>query len=168
MKMSEPTLRKNVSLEEATEIAEELKNYFLPVVSKIAICGSIRRKKSKVNDIDIVLIPKENRTFNILINHLEGAQILKRGTKLIEFGYREMQTDLYVATPETFETLKLIRTGSTSHNIKLCMIAKKKGWSLHADGTGLLSDENNELIANTEESILIALLGKVVPPEERK
>ena len=45
--------------------------------------------------------------------------------------------DIYVATPETWATLLLIRTGSRAHNIKLCARARAMGMRLHADGSGL-------------------------------
>jgi len=41
--------------------------------------------------------------------------------------YNGEQIDLYFATPETWGTLVLIRTGSAEHNIKLSMIAQKEG-----------------------------------------
>jgi DNA polymerase/3'-5' exonuclease PolX len=156
-----------MKLKEAEEIANELINYFRPVCEKIEVVGSIKRRKPEPKDIDIILIPKENRTFNMLIDHLKGADILKRGVKIIELRYRNIQVDLYNCTKENYEVIRLIRIGSEFHNIKLCTIARRKGWTLHSDGRGLF-DEHDKLISNTEEGILIALLGKVIPPEERK
>ena len=50
---------------------------------------------------------------------------------------QEIQVDCYIATPETFATLLLIRTGSAEHNIWLAQRAKACGGKLHADGSGL-------------------------------
>jgi len=117
---------------------------------KIEVCGSIRRKKPNVKDIDVVAVPK----FNV------------NGKKINRFEYNGIQIDIYYATRANFEVLKLIRTGSAEHNINLCIRAKQKGWKLHADGRGLMEEE--EVIDNTERGILEKLLGKYIEPEDRE
>ena len=117
---------------------------------RIEVCGSIRREKPEVNDIDIVAIPK----FDV------GKKKINR------FDYNGIQIDIYYATNQNFDVLKLIRTGSAEHNKMLCITALRKGWKLHADGRGLMRGE--ELIDNTEKGILEKLLGKYVEPKDRE
>ena len=78
--------------------------------------------------------------------------------------YKGEQIDLYFATPETWGTLVLIRTGSAEHNIKLSMIAQKKGLKLSHGGLS----KNGQVIASTEKEIFEALDLPYVEPEERE
>ncbi|MBN1366607.1 MAG: hypothetical protein JW967_01600 [Dehalococcoidales bacterium] len=93
---------------------------------------------------------------------------------IIQAPVNRYSVDFYIATPETWATLLLIRTGSREHNIKLCSLARQKGMKLHADGSGLfrvslLESEPDERIAgDTEDSIFKALGLPYQEPEERK
>lgn len=66
------------------------------------------------------------------------------GSKIKRLWYGDRKTgigiDIYVATPETWATLLLIRTGSKENNIRLCSLAKRKGWHLKANGDGLFDE----------------------------
>ncbi|MBA7716801.1 hypothetical protein ES703_125879 [subsurface metagenome] len=77
------------------------------------------------------------------------------------------QLDVYYATPETFATLLLIRTGSKDNNIRLCTLAKKKAWRLFADGSGLFNERGERIAGDSEESIYEALGLRYQLPEER-
>jgi DNA polymerase/3'-5' exonuclease PolX len=138
----------------ATEFVDRIKNQ----CHQIEIVGSIRRGRPEINDIDIVAIPKNHRTF------LCGLRAEVRGDKIIRFNFQGAKIDLYLATGETFEVLRLIRTGSAAHNIKLASIAKRKGWELKFD-KGLVTDKGE---IKTEAGILEALLGRVPEPRERE
>ncbi|MHA1664286.1 MAG: hypothetical protein ACTSVW_00420 [Candidatus Njordarchaeales archaeon] len=154
-----------MKLEDAERIAWQVVRKLRPYCAKIEIVGSIRRRKPEVHDIDLVLVPADY--FRLLMEIMKLGRVIKQGPKLIEvkipYG---PQVDIYIANTQTFETIKLIRTGSKEHNIKLCKLAREKGWQLKADGTGLV-DGNGRVIANTESEILEKLLGKWVKPEER-
>jgi len=151
-------------IEYARRRAKELVELLSPFCSKIEICGSIRRNCEDVHDIDIVLIPSDR--FSLLLALRKNAKIKKAGKKLLMGIYKEVPFDIYFATKDTFETLKLIRTGSKEFNKKLCIEARKRGWKLKADGTGLV-DGNGRIIANTEKEIIERLLGEYVEPYKR-
>jgi DNA polymerase (family 10) len=165
-----------IPLEKAKFIADKFIELVLKdITERVEICGSIRRKKQIVHDIDIVCIP--DPSFITFAGHLlrklpRPSKIIKTGDKLLEVefsgeDFEKIQIDIYVANEQTFEIIKLIRTGSREHNVKLCSLAKQKEMKLHADGRGLFTADDKVLIANTEEGILIKLLGKWIPPEER-
>jgi DNA polymerase (family 10) len=88
-----------------------------------------------------------------------------------------LMLDIYIATPETWATLLLIRTGSKEHNIRLCSLAKQKGMYLKADGQGLFKANNpnpikedpgwERIAGDTELSIFEALGLPYKRPEER-
>jgi len=152
-----------MKLEEAQKTAEEFVELIRPYCSKIEVCGSIRRKKDDVKDIDIVITLKNS---HLPIGLIPGIIIVKKGKKLIELEYKRKQIDIYIATDENFEVLKMIRTGSANFNKMLCMKAIEKGWRLKFD-MGLVNGYGN-VIANTEEGILKNLLGDNVKPEDRR
>jgi DNA polymerase (family X) len=158
-------------LSEAQQIASKVKEILSPFCSRIEIAGSIRRKKQTCHDIDIVCIPSNQGQFITALQSLGKINI--GGQKLIRCDYQGISLDVYIATPETWATLLLIRTGSKEHNVKLCSLAKRKGMKLHADGSGLFMLTDREMMpeeriaGNTEESIFKALDLPYLKPEER-
>jgi len=156
-------------LEEARSIAERVKEMLTPYCERIEIAGSIRRGKPIVHDIDIVLIEKpeaalvmNNILFNIGIVKLNGPKI-----KRVYLPEDNITVDIYIATPATWATLLLIRTGSKENNIRLCSLAREKGWHLKASGDGLFDEAGNRIAGDTEESIYEALGVPYQEPEER-
>lgn len=152
-------------LNNAQKVAEKLKSQISPYCIKIEIAGSIRRKKSRVHDIDIVCIPKMFQRIKIkgLLEHI--GKLDRAGEKIIMGIFKNMPFDIYFATPDTYETLLLIRTGSKEHNVMLCMKARKRDMQLKANGMGLIKD--GKVVTNTEEGILRELLGQYIEPEKR-
>jgi len=150
------------------------------------VCGSIRREKEFVKDIDWVIVPftEEHYQFgeeslDATITRLhEGEDPPKLGKLIKSFLYKKIQVELYIANPATFDCLTLIRTGSAEHNTRLASIAKYKHLKLFASGKGLCKikggiynnepEEIVEVIATTEKDILTELLGKYVEPKDRK
>lgn len=187
-----------MKLVDARKIAHELLDLDIGPLDKhfkiFNVCGSIRRERSEVNDIDIVAILKTNYGFGEeslsdtirkldptgLTEAKESGKPTSRfldGHDIKRFLYKGIMIDIYLAKPEEFETLILIRTGSTSHNIQLTTLARGKGMKLFASGMGLWKvipnpkDLKNptptELVSNTERGILETLLGKYVEPKDR-
>lgn len=167
-----------IKLSEAKAIIDELDVKLDSHIFYGQICGSIRRKKNFVNDIDWVIVPSAESTYEfgqesfdntITRLHDEGKILL--GKKIKRFNYKGVSIDIYIATELTFQTLMLIRTGSKEHNIKLTTLARGKGLKLFADGSGLCKVDKDEkiieVVENTEKGILNNLLGKFVEPEDR-
>jgi DNA polymerase/3'-5' exonuclease PolX len=178
-------------LKDAKDIADEVCHLLGKHFEKMTVCGSIRRKKPEVNDIDIVAIPKNKYNFgdptlsdNIRALDPEGFRLAQNrkagndrfldGPAIKRFYYKGIMVDLYLANEKTYEVLVLIRTGSAAHNVRLTTLAKGKGWKLKAGGEGLVRVEGEgknekivEDIDSTENGILLKLLGRVPLPEER-
>ena len=156
-----------MKLQIAEEIANKIIKRLEPHCSKIQVAGSIRRKKLEVHDIDIVLIPSNLWGLNIALKSI-GRQV-KSGNKISQFitvgGH---QVDIYFATPETWATLLLIRTGSKESNIRLCSEAKKRNWKLCATGSGLFNQDGERIAGDTEASIFNALGMAYVEPKFRE
>jgi len=156
-------------LEEAKLIAERVKETLAPYCERIEIAGSIRRAKPVVNDIDIVLIEKPEAAlvmnsllFSMGIVKMNGPEI-----KRVYLPEDNITVDIYIATPATWATLLLIRTGSKENNIRLCSLARRKGWHLEASGGGLCDEDGNRIAGDTEESIYQALGIPYQEPKER-
>ncbi len=183
------TLEKRFELKTAQKITGDLLTYIGKHFIKYEICGSIRRKRTDVGDIDIVAITKETyqlgeATLSDSIKKVDphgpekahhmgksGAKRFLDGKLIKRFEFKGMPVDLYLADEKTFGTLVLIRTGSKEHNIKLTTLAREKGLKLFASGKGLCEIDRDGNIVKTistdESEILAMLLGRIPPPEER-
>ena len=75
--------------------------------------------------------------------------------------------DLYIATPETWTTLLLIRTGSKEHNIKLAQRARELGMKLRASGDGIEDAKGQLLRVSSEEELFSLLQVPYISPEGR-
>ncbi len=162
-----------MELAQAQKTADSAVERFRPYCSKIEIAGSVRRARRFVNDIDIVLIPTDRYAFDRVLMEMAveatgSPRVEMSGPKIARVLYQGIQLDIYYATPETFPTLLLIRTGSKRHNIYLAARAKEKGWRLHANGDGLWDADSHRLAGDTEESIFEALGLPYKEPEKRE
>ena len=154
-----------MELQEAQKLANQIVELISPFCERIAIAGSIRRKKPQVRDVDLVLIPKLllwSRIISTLQKKMD-AKVLKWGEKVAQLTIGGINVDLYATNPKEWEALLLIRTGSAEHNIKLSIQARKLGMKL--THSGLTKDR--KIIASTEKGIFEALGMDYVPPEER-
>ena len=157
-----------MELESAKKIADVVIKRLSPYCQRIEVAGSIRRRKAIVHDIDLVLIPSD--AWNLEGEVLAMARPFQpkmSGEKLKRFDYKGAQIDLYFASPETWATLLLIRTGSKESNIRLCSRAKDMGWHLAASGDGLFNETGKRIAGDTELSIYNALGLRWQEPSER-
>ena len=155
-----------MKLEQAKAKAETIVEKLNPYCTRIEVAGSIRREKPFVNDIDLVAIPSNQGQLIFEITQMGGTPILL-GEKLIRYQMPNITIDIYIATPETWATLLLIRTGSAGHNIKLCSLAKSRGMKLKANGDGLFRNETR-IAGDTEESIFKTLGLPYIEPRYRE
>ncbi len=151
-----------LSLEDGMRVAHRFLENVEPIVGMrwFEIAGSIRRLRPVVHDVDIVFKPLRGETLPELVAFCERApnvEVLKWGSKLGAIKYCGWPIDLYFSTPETFQTLLLIRTGSKENNIRLCQLAQRKGWKLHASGDGLFNERGERIAGDSERSIYDAL-----------
>ena len=154
-----------MKLKDAQKLSERIMEQIRPFCDRLAVAGSIRRRKSEVRDVDFVLIPKPLLWHRIIatLQWNMDAKVLKHGEKAAQLTIDGVNVDLYSAIEETWEPLLLIRTGSAENNIKLSMIARKKGMKL--SHKGLIKDE--KIVASTEKEIFNLLGLSHIPPKER-
>lgn len=155
-----------MELAQAQAIAQDVVNRLAPFCERIEVAGSIRRRRPFPRDIDIVLLPEHQG--NLAVELLALGDHVKAGKSLMQRTYKGAQVDLYFATPETWHTLLLIRTGSKEHNIRLVTLAKKRGWHLYANGRGLFNEKDERIAGDSEESFFKALGLPYKEPWERE
>ncbi len=154
-----------MELQRAQSIADSVVKRLRPYCTKIEVAGSVRRGRPFVNDIDIVLIPKD--PWNLRYEIARLGPIKLRGDKIQRVIHDGIQVDIYLADQKTWATLLLIRTGSKNSNIRLTTLAKRKGWKLHASGSGLFDENGQRIAGDSEESIFEALGIPYQRPERR-
>jgi len=155
----------------ATETANRLVALLEPCCERIAVAGSIRRKRSEVRDIDLVIIPNSLSALGITLSRYGEILTKKRidsKTRIIKYRFRGVLVEIYIANPQNWPMLLLVRTGSASHNQMLAMRARSMGRKFKANGEGILDADGRRISGDTEESIFEALRMKYVPPEERE
>ena len=155
-----------MDLERAKAIATEVITKLAPYCQRIEVAGSVRRRKPFPADIDFVLIPSDLWNLSQQVKGL--GSVIMSGDKLKRINHNGVQVDLYYATPATWATLLLIRTGSKENNIRLATLAKKRGWYLAASGDGLFNEHGQRVAGDSEESIYKALGVPWQEPWERR
>jgi DNA polymerase (family 10) len=151
---------------DAIPVAEMVVRHLTPFCERIEIAGSLRRRRSVVHDIDIVAQPYEGQGLAMQMA-LGLAEEARFAPKIWSLKVSGISVDLYLAGPEQFATLLLVRTGSASHNIKLASRARAMGLALKASGDGIFRDE--ERVAwESEEALFRALGMEYIEPEARE
>ncbi|HBU25026.1 MAG TPA: DNA polymerase/3'-5' exonuclease PolX, partial [Candidatus Moranbacteria bacterium] len=139
-----------------------------PGVQKILACGSFRRRRETIGDIDILASARDSRAIMEYFVSLPNVEkIIARGeTKSMVRLDIGIDADLRVVPEKSFGAALQYFTGSKDHNIELRKIAIKKGWKLNEYG---LFDKNNRQIAGrTEEEIYKKMGLDWMSPEMRE
>ncbi|WP_319506588.1 DNA polymerase/3'-5' exonuclease PolX [uncultured Methanolobus sp.] len=155
----------------AAEIAKEIRNELSssPHIQKVAIAGSLRRKKDTVGDIDLIAISNEpEKAIRFFVNMEQVEEILESGTSKAAVLYSgNMRVDLRVVEMASFGSMIQHFTGSKEHNIHLRKIALSKGYSLNE--YGFTNESNGKLTPCCKEKEIYDFLGlEYLPPEIRE
>ena len=169
---NEVTLISELDLKEAERIAAQVKAAVESLCEKIEVAGSIRRQKSKVHDIDFVVVTKNDAEWQKINEKLKklkakpncsGNNVIKA---FLPCQNGLFQVDFYRANPQTFGIHLLVRTGSADHNVWLAGYAISKGMRIKYS-EGLIKD--NSVIAGEDEKEVFTTLGLPCPlPSERE
>lgn len=145
---------------------EKMINSF-PEVEQATVCGSVRRRKETIGDIDILAISKKpekvmERFISLpFVAHVYGKGPTKTNVKL----KNGLDADLRVVSKESFGAAINYFTGSKDHNIALREIAIKKGLKLNEYG---LYKGKKMIAGKTEEELYKALGLRYIEPEMRE
>ena len=152
-------------LSKGQRVADELLEFLRPFCERIEVAGSIRRKKSEVHDVDLVLIPKPLTDVVGTLQQSMNAKVSKHGLKIATLQIEGVGVDVNFATRDNFDALLLFRTGSEYHNERLARKAKRLG--LTFSPYGVFTQNGVRLDDNTEEGIFSVVEEEFREPEER-
>ena len=136
--------------------------------------GSLRRMKETIGDIDILVIPRDNKPattkkiMNFFTSLSEVSRVLAKGeTKSTVVLKNGIQADVRVLPEKSAGAALQYFTGNVDHNVKLRGIAIKKGYKLSE--YGLFDRKTNRLVAGrTEEEVYKKLGLPYIEPELRE
>ncbi len=168
-----------MKLEDAQKIANHLVEQLSPHCERIAIAGSIRRKRPRVKDIEIVCIPKPYETglfesgIATVVNgwgKVKGELPCKFTQRLITVkgakGYAVIVLDLFLVKPENWGLQLAIRTGSAAYSHKVLATGWKKRGYTSVDG--MLTQRGKEYPVYEEKDLFQRIGLPYVNPENRE
>jgi len=152
------------------KIAKKIKNSLIKVsgVSKVDIAGSLRRKRSTIRDIDLLIISNKPKLLIDNFCKLEGVKkVLVKGLKKVSVIWeRNIEVDVRVFPKNSYGAALLYFTGGKDFNIKLRNLAIKKGYKLNE--YGLFNRKTGKLIVGDDEKkIFKKLCLKYINPDKR-
>lgn len=175
----------------AQEIGQEIVSKFEKYSSRIEIAGSIRRQKSLVKDIEIVVEPK----FSVKQRDLFAGKPVKFSSKLNPIiddmfvsnfftkyeknGSRykqiwihdKIKLDLFIVFPPAqYGVIYLIRTGSANYSKQFMLDLKLEG-KFKIENGALYQITNKKpllIVTPTEKDVYLALGKEWIPPQKRK
>lgn len=149
--------------------AERIRERFEKIGSPgwVEVCGSIRRRKEIVKDIDILVGGTNHEKLSSHFASMPEVEevLLKGDTKTSCRLKSGIEADLRVVNKKEFPYALMYFTGSKEHNVKLRGIAKKKGWKLNEYG---LFKGDKLIKLKSEKEIYNALGLPFIPPELRE
>jgi DNA polymerase (family 10) len=156
---------------EALPVARELVAALeaLPAVERAQYCGSLRRFRETIADVDIVVASKDAASVTQAFVAMPGVrEVIGSGeTKTSVLTSTGLQVDLRIVEPRQFGAACQYFTGSKAHNIKLRGLALARGWTLNE--YGLSEAASGKVIASeTEDAIYKALGLRPIPPPLRE
>jgi DNA polymerase (family 10) len=141
----------------------------MPAVERVQYCGSLRRLRETVADVDIVVGSRAPLTVREAFVLLPAVhEVIGSGdTKTSVLTASGLQVDLRVVEPRQFGAACQYFTGSKAHNIKLRQRALDRGLTLNE--YGLTDATSGAVIAcETEEAIYQALGLPLIAPPQRE
>lgn len=166
-----------VRIDQAEALAEMLLNGLrgCPDIIRLALCGSLRRRKETINDIDILISAADARPVMDCFVALPGVrQVLARGDtkssvlvdkRLDGKGPVSIHADLRVVRDEQFPFALHYFTGSKEHNVAMRARAQEYGLKLNEYE---LAGPGRRVECQDEADLFRALDLDYIPPELRE
>jgi len=191
--MTSPSER--IPLARARELAEDLRDRLSMACDRIVIAGSIRRGRETVKDIELLAIPlqrrevtrdlfgKEEEVFHCRLWRLLDLAVAKPGSALKKHPpingraapwngkkqrkllWHDVPVDLFTATPSTWGSQLLIRTGPSDFSTRYVSLLKREGFR-HAGGL-ILDGDGRQVEVYTEREAFAVIGWHWRQPSER-
>lgn len=165
-----------IPLHRAEQFAERIVGQLTAFCTRVEVVGSIRRRRPEVNDIDLVVLPRDREAFKArclrrcrALTNGEQNFIFEtdNGIQVDVFFAREATPELFAPKPGNWGALMVCRTGSKEHNIYLCQHAQRLGMR-YAPYDGVYDIHNKLIASDTEQEIFDALRLDYIRPEDRE
>jgi len=160
-----------ISLGRAYPLAQEIIKTLKKVKGVVAAepAGSLRRMRSTVGDLDILVAAKESAPVMDAVVNLPGvSRVLGKGEFKSSIEFTDgVRAQVWVHPPQEFGTALQYATGSKDHNVLLRQLALDKGLSL-SDHSFKQVKGGKEIFCATEEEVYETLGLQWVPPELRE
>ena len=151
----------------AMEIIERLKD--VDGVVDAQPTGSLRRMRSTVGDLDILVAAKDSApVMDVFVKLPRVNRVLGKGPTKSSIEFNDgVRAQVWVLPPEQFGTGLVYATGSKDHNVRLREIALAKGLSLSEHFFLKLKSED-KIFCTSEEEVYKTLGLPWIPPEMRE
>jgi DNA polymerase (family 10) len=159
--------RLGAALPQAREMVARLSK--LKEAKEVSCAGSVRRMCETVHDVDILVgSGKPAVVMDHFIKMKEVWRVLAHGpTKSSVILKDGLQIDLRVVAPDSYGAALLYFTGSKAHNVKLRVMAKKRG--LKINEYGIFKEKTGRRLAGRSEEDVYKVLGLAyIEPELRE
>ncbi len=135
---------------------------------RVSLCGSLRRKRETVKDIDIVVSSKKAESIlKAFVEHDSVTSVSGHGeTKASVVLSNGMNADLRVVSDEEFPFAVHYFTGSKDHNTQ--MRARAKDFGLRMNEYGYFKEDETRVGCKDENEIFGKLGLQEIPPELRE
>ena len=129
------------------------------------ICGSLRREKEEVGDVDIIVIGSFPEKGSSSDQYMKSGRGKSRTYMYSGFkGVYKVQINIWVADISQLGSMLMYATGSGGFNKALRKRAKDMGYKLNQYG---LWDGEKLVVSETEKQIFNKLKLRFIPPDER-
>lgn len=157
-----------ISLGIALPVVFQIVEYMKAVCTKISPCGSLRRMKETIGDIDILCTAEDTKkVIEKFVRYPGKMSVISEGETKASIIVKDnlLQVDMRVVPPESYGAALQYFTGSKEHNIKLRTIAKEKGLKINEYG---VFKGNKKIAGETEEEVYGIFNMPFIPPEIRE
>jgi len=171
-----------MQLEKAKAIAREIVYWLTPACERIVVCGSIRRQKPEVGDIELLCIPRLvdgidqlDKVIRALViqGRLDfrrsklGSRVYGPKNKFMVHLPSGVGVGIFSTAEECWPVSLVVRTGGEKTNKRIAMAAIRKGWHLKAYGRGF-STPQGELVCRSEKDVFEFVGLDYLEPWERE
>lgn len=177
----------------ALRVAGEICDALRPVCERLKVCGSLRRGKPDVGDVEFVFIPLlvtvpadffttcqadlaagaiealvAARTIEPRLN-ANGCRTWGPQNKLARHVASGLPLDFFSGREGNWWSLVVCRTGPAASNEAICNAAIARGWRWNPYGAGFYDRATGELVhrVSSEEDVFAAVGLPALPPSER-